>query len=102
MKTKILMIFLLGFGEIAFGQKNNPDFKVVTNVKISDDTLTVKGFRESGEFDTFIKKMTLGYVYSNRTFIYCPKFSLLTVPFKSDLKLMLILQVLILVLIILE
>ncbi|QQQ30228.1 hypothetical protein [Chryseobacterium indoltheticum] len=82
MRTKILLLFLLGWVGMAYGQVDNPYFKIITGVKISNDTITVKGFRENGNFDKFIKKMTLGYVYSNKTVVYYPKFSLLTLPFK--------------------
>jgi hypothetical protein len=82
MNTKILLLLLLGWVRMAFGQDKDQQFKVITDVKMSNDTLFVKGFKNDNIFGTYEKKMAFGDLYSNRTIIYYPKFSLLTLPIK--------------------
>ncbi|SDQ79050.1 hypothetical protein SAMN05421664_2601 [Chryseobacterium soldanellicola] len=81
MKTKILLM-LVFCTEIMFAQNTDTQFKKVTDVTMSNDTLFVKGFKTDGTFGKYIKKMALSDVYTNRIITYRPQVSLLTLPIK--------------------
>ncbi|RXM52629.1 MULTISPECIES: hypothetical protein [unclassified Chryseobacterium] len=89
MKTKILLLFLLGWVEIVLGQENQikkkcvvtiPHYDVITEAKNADDTLKVKGFI-GDEFKENCKIVTPDFVYTNTTWGW-RQVSLVTVPIK--------------------
>lgn len=91
MKTKLLILpFLLVTGMV-WGQKKKscvdsiPQYKIITKVEISNDTLKVKGWINEKTFSEHCKKIDNAYyVYTNKTNYrsFLPKVSLITVPIK--------------------
>lgn len=91
MKKLLLVLIALGFVGQTWGQNNKkcvdtiPQYKTITNVKISNDTLKVQGFLNSNDkdyYDENCKKIDSStFVYINKT-TDLATFSLITIPIK--------------------
>ncbi len=85
MKRLLLIMMVFGFAGQSWGQEVTqiPQYTVITEVKIEDAILYVKGFeKNSGKFSEASKQMKVNEVYTNKTSKWFPTVSLLTVPFK--------------------
>lgn len=91
MKTYLLLLLLLNWTGIAWGQikieckDTIPQYQNITEIKISDDTLFVKGFINENVFQKNCQKITISnfvYTNANKLHLGLPKISLLTVPIK--------------------
>ncbi len=95
MKKLVLLLIVFGFAGQGWGQEMKREEKkciediskyhMITDVKIIDDTIKVKGFiNKSKSKDSSTKECKIiayDYVFANITFDYF-KFSLITVPVK--------------------